>query len=73
MGLQGCGTDNVLRSAYLEDKNIRTGGGVISSYFLEDGSFIKLVNVTLGYNFTPKNRKLLDICAYICLPRICLP
>ena len=35
MGLQGCGTDNVLRSAYLED-------------------------VTLGYNFTPKNRKLLD-------------
>ena len=60
MGLQGCGTDNVLRSAYLEDKNIRTGGGVISSYFLEDGSFIKLVNVTLGYNFTPKNRKLLD-------------
>ena len=31
MGLQGCGTDNVLRSAYLEDKNIRTGGGVISS------------------------------------------
>lgn len=60
MGLQGCGTDNVLRSAYLEDKNIRTGGGVISSYFLEDGSFIKLENVTLGYNFTPKNRKLLD-------------
>ena len=38
-------------SAYLEDKNIRTGGGVISSYFLEDGSFIKLENVTLGYNF----------------------
>ena len=31
-----------------------------SSYFLEDGSFIKLENVTLGYNFTPKNRKLLD-------------
>ena len=60
MGLQGCGTDNVLRSAYLEDKNIRTGGGVISSYFLEDGSFLKLENVTLGYNFTPKNRKFLD-------------
>lgn len=60
MGLQGCGTDNVLRSAYLEDKNIKTGGGVISSYFLENGNFMKLENVTLGYNFVPKNRKLLD-------------
>jgi len=52
MGLQGCGTDNVLRSAYLEDKNIRTGGGVISSYFLEDGSFIKLENLVISQNFT---------------------
>lgn len=60
MGLQGCGTDNVLRAAYLEDKNIRTGGGVISSYFLEKGDYMKLENVTLGYNFTPKNRKFVD-------------
>lgn len=35
MGLQGAGTDNVLRDAYLKDKNIVTGGGVISSFFLE--------------------------------------
>lgn len=60
MGLQGCGTDNVLRSAYLEDSDVRTGGGVISSYFLENGNYIKLENVTLGYNFIPKNRKLLE-------------
>ena len=60
MGLQGCGTDNVLRSAYLEDSNMKTGGGVISSYFLEKGDYIKLENVTLGYNFTPKNRKHVD-------------
>lgn len=60
MGLQGCGTDNVLRSAYLEDSYIRTGGGVISSYFLEKGDYMKLENVTLGYNFTPKNRKHVD-------------
>lgn len=33
MGLQGCGTDNVLRSAYLEDSDVRTGGGVISHGF----------------------------------------
>lgn len=60
MGLQGCGTDNVLRDAYLDDANVKTGGGVISSYFLEKGDYMKLENVTLGYTFTPKNRKVLE-------------
>ena len=54
MGLQGCGTDNVLRTAYTTDSYIRTGGGVISSYFLEKGDYFKLENVTLGYNFNFK-------------------
>lgn len=57
MGLQGCGTDNVLRSAYREDKFLRTGGGVISSFFLEKGDYFKLENLTLGYNFSPKNKE----------------
>lgn len=60
MGLQGCGTDNVLRTAYTTDSYIRTGGGVISSYFLEKGDYFKLENVTLGYNFTPKDRSALN-------------
>lgn len=60
MGLQGCGSDNVLRDAYLDDANVKTGGGVISSYFLEKGDYFKLDNVTLGYTFVPKNRKLLE-------------
>lgn len=60
MGLQGCGTDNVLRDAYLKDKDVVTGGGVISSFFLEKGDYVKLENVTLGYNFTPKANKILD-------------
>ena len=60
MGLQGCGTDNVLRDAYLKDKDMVTGGGVISSFFLEKGDYVKLENVTLGYNFTPKANKILD-------------
>lgn len=60
MGLQLAGTDNVLRSAYLDDKDVKSGGGVISSYFLENGNYMKLDNVTLGYNFTPKNRRLLE-------------
>ena len=57
MGLQGCGTDNVLRSAYLDDSYIWSGGGVISSFFLENGNYFKLQNVTLGYNVPIKNRK----------------
>jgi TonB-linked SusC/RagA family outer membrane protein len=60
MGLQGCGTDNVLRQAYLDDKDVKTGGGVISSYFLEKGDYFKLDNVTLGYTFIPKKRHLLE-------------
>lgn len=60
MGLQGSGSENVLRSAYLTDKSVRTGGGVISSYFLEKGDFFKLDNVTIGYTYTPKEKKLLE-------------
>ena len=51
MGLAGSGSDNVLRTAYTTEKYVKTGGGVISSYFLEDGSYFKLDNITLGYNF----------------------
>ncbi len=60
MGLAGCGTDNVLRSAYLEDAETTQGGGVISSFFLERGDYFKLANITLGYTFAPKERKLLE-------------
>ena len=51
MGLVGCGSDNVLRTAYTTDKYVKTGGGVITDYFLEDGSYFKLDNITLGYNW----------------------
>lgn len=60
MGLSGSGSDNVLRSAYLEDAATTQGGGVISSFFLERGDYFKLDNITLGYTFTPKERKLLE-------------
>ena len=60
MGLQGCGTDNVLRSAYLDDRDTWSGGGVISSFYLERGDYFKLENITLGYNVPLRNRKLLD-------------
>ena len=60
MGLKGCGTDNVLRTAYTEYNDVNSGGGVISTYFLENGSYFKLDNVTLGYNFIPKKREILE-------------
>ena len=60
MGLQGAGTDNVLHTAYTEYSDIKSSGSVVSSYFLENGSYFKLDNVTLGYNFTPKNRQLIE-------------
>ena len=59
MGLKGSGSDNVLRSTYLKDRDVWSGGGVISSYFLENGDYFKLENVTLGYT-VPVQNKLID-------------
>ena len=60
MGLKGAGTDNVLRTAYTKYADVNSSGGIISSYFLENGNYFKLDNVTIGYNYTPKNRQLLE-------------
>ncbi len=60
MGLQGAGTDNVLRTAYTDYSDVHSSGGIISSYFLENGNYVKLDNVTLGYTYAPKNRNLLE-------------
>lgn len=60
MGLKSCGTDNVLRDAYAKYNYLSTGGGVISSFFLEKGDYFKLQTVTLGYNFKPKNTDILS-------------
>jgi len=60
MGLKGAGTDNVLRTAYTDYADVSSSGGIISSYFLENGNYFKLDNVTLGYTFTPKKRELVE-------------
>ena len=60
MGLQACGTDNVLRTAYTDDRDVMSGGSIITSYFLENGNYFKLDNVTLGYTFIPRERHLLE-------------
>ena len=60
MGLKGSGTDNVLRAAYTDYADVESSGGIISSYFLEKGDYVKLDNVTLGYTYSPKNRQLIE-------------
>ncbi|MBR1490956.1 MAG: SusC/RagA family TonB-linked outer membrane protein [Bacteroidales bacterium] len=53
--LQSSGNANVFRTAYTRDKDVREYGGVVTSYFLEHGDFMKLQNVSLGYTLAPKN------------------
>ena len=65
MGLQACGTDNIFRTAYTTDSYIHTGGGVISSFFLENGDYFKLQNATIGYNFNAKDRAIHHFRAYL--------
>ena len=60
MGLKGSGTDNVLRKAYTDYADVESSGGIISSYFLENGNYLKLDNVTVGYTYSPKNRQLIE-------------
>ena len=60
MGLKGSGTDNVLRKAYTDYADVESSGGIITSYFLEKGDYVKLDNVTLGYTYSPKNRQLIE-------------
>ena len=60
MGLQGAGTDNVLRTAYTDHADVKASGGIISTYFLENGDYFKFDNITLGYTFPMKKRDLIE-------------
>lgn len=48
-------TENVLRSALDDEAAGLDNAPVINSYYLEDGSFIRLDNITLGYSFNTQN------------------
>ena len=61
MGLKGAnGGGNVYRDAYTTYDYINTGSGIISDFFLYDGSYLKLQNATLGYNFVTRDWKYVD-------------
>lgn len=51
-GLNNFGSYNILESTL--DNIEYKGTNVYSDYFIEDGSFLKLDNLTLGYNFRTK-------------------
>ena len=72
MGLQGCGADNILVTAYTKDKDVKNHGGVISDYFLERGDYFKLDNITIGYNIVAKDAKYFQNCRlYLTAKNIC--
>ncbi|PRY11667.1 TonB-linked SusC/RagA family outer membrane protein [Pontibacter ummariensis] len=48
-GLQGEASTNLLKDAYDRNDHIKSGK-VITDYFLEDGDFVKLDNLTLGWS-----------------------
>ncbi|MDR1347254.1 MAG: TonB-dependent receptor [Prevotellaceae bacterium] len=56
------GTKNILKSSLDSDY---TGGAYYSSRFIEDGSFLKLDNVTLGYNVSIKSSYISKLRIYL--------
>ena len=53
-GFSYFGSNNILKSTL--DHPEYKGGAIYSSRFIEDGSFVKLDNLTLGYNVPLKGK-----------------
>lgn len=72
MGLRESGSENVLRTAYTDDKALRASSGVISSYFLERGDYFKLDNITIGYTLrVPSAKYFQDMRIFLTAKNIC--
>lgn len=63
-GLQTATNGNVLKRAYKENAEITSGYNVLSDYFIEPGSYLKIDDVTLGYTFKPQNKYIGNIRVY---------
>ena len=67
-GPQGSMSSNVfmydVKNHYMQDGKdkgvVYTNKTDFSDYYLEDGSYVKLDNITLGYNFKPKSNKYVE-------------
>ena len=71
-GIQGQGNTNVLKAAYGKFNHIK-GEKQICDYYLEDGTFLKIDAITLGYTFDMKkytklvnNIRLWATCGNVC-------
>lgn len=62
-GLSNFGTTNVLRTS-LDDPEYRAPS-VYSSRYIEDGSFVKIDNITLGYTFPIKKTTVQNMRLYV--------
>ena len=58
-------TLNVLEEALDEDARGLTSSPIVSSYYLEDASFIKLDNASIGYNIPVNNKKVKNLRVYL--------
>jgi len=56
IGLKGSTANNVLRTAYTKYDHITSDGSMLSSFFVENGAWMKIERATLGYNFNLKNK-----------------
>ncbi|GAP68031.1 TonB-linked outer membrane protein, SusC/RagA family [Bacteroidales bacterium 6E] len=56
IGLKGSTANNVLRTAYTKYDHITSDGSMLSSFFVENGAWMKIERTTLGYNFNLKNK-----------------
>jgi hypothetical protein len=59
-GPQASQSSNVFIKDAVGSNVIYSDKGHFSDYYLEDGSYVKLDNVTLGYNFKPKSNKYVE-------------
>lgn len=53
-GIPNLSQENVLRDSYYRLKHIKDDNKVISDFFLENGDFLKIEYITLGYTFNIK-------------------
>jgi hypothetical protein len=53
-------SDNIFMKDVSKKKTIHTNKALFSDYYLEDGSYVKLDNVTVGYTFKLKDESLVD-------------
>ena len=62
-GLQSM-QSNLIKEAYGKNAHITTGMNVLTDYFIENGDYVKIDNITLGYTFPLKTRFLDSVRVY---------